>query len=225
MEQITVLRGPDRVRRRPAVVFGSDDLRGAENAVRPLLDLFCKEAMLGHCGKLTVIHSGAEVTISGDDRGLCLGNGLWKQVFCEIPTAPRFDPDEPIPLFTLPETCHRVLFGDLGQEHIPVFGFLDLCALQYVCSFMDIHTVRDGVEQMLHFEKGWPVGDLQTRPTDAPSGTCIRFALDSEVFSDVILSDDFFAQVLKQIARRAPGLVCTWLDWESGISRTYRNPT
>ncbi len=52
--EITLLKGPDRVRKRPAVIFDSDGLNGSIAAVKSLLDIFTAEAVRGHCSKIDV---------------------------------------------------------------------------------------------------------------------------------------------------------------------------
>ncbi|MBQ3075443.1 MAG: hypothetical protein IJC26_05185 [Clostridia bacterium] len=97
---ITTLKGADRIRRRPAVVFGDDGRAGATAAVRMLLDIFLIEAELGFCKSLSLRLEGKDtVVIESCDRGFLLdetprdGKPAWYYDFCEFGLAPR-EPDD-----------------------------------------------------------------------------------------------------------------------------------
>ena len=51
-ESITSLKGADRVRKRPAVIFGSDGLEGCEHAVFEILSNAIDEAREGYGTKI-----------------------------------------------------------------------------------------------------------------------------------------------------------------------------
>lgn len=204
MDRITILKGADRVRRRPAVIFSSDDIHGVEHAIRLLLELFSTEAKLGYCKSLTVVHNKDEVTISGDDRGIYLGEGtddpIWQSIFCEIFAGPRTISEGAPYTFSLPDVSHATLFGEAPSRKETWFpenvGFMDICAAQYASSFMNVDVVRAGVKYRLEFKKGYYIGGLQAEHTDEHSGTIFHFAMDPEVFSEVIISDQFFVETL-----------------------------
>ena len=229
MERISILKGPDRVRKRPAVIFSSDDIQGLENAVRPILELFATEARLGHCKHLTVTQNNDEVTIAGDDRGICLGDGTddrtWKSIFCEIFAGPRTMSEDVPYSFSFPDVSHKTLFGETicSSDYCAPnsIGFLYLCAAQYASSFMDVDVVRDGVKYSLAFKKGYCVSGLQTEPTDRHSGTTFHFSMDPEVFSETIIPESFFVNLLTNYAILSPELTCTYINFNLGTGYTH----
>ena len=232
MERISILKGPDRVRKRPAVIFSSDDIQGVENAVRPILELFATEAKLGHCKHLTVTQNINEVTIAGDDRGIILGDGVddhvWKSIFCEIFAGPRTICEDSSYSFSFPDMSHTALFGEPAFSNDPCIpesiGFLDLCAAQYASSFMNVDVVRDGVRYSLVFKKGCNVGGLQHEPMNRHSGTTFHFSMDPEVFSETIIPESFFINTLTNIAILSPGLTCIYINSGTGHKRKFHFP-
>ena len=159
-ESIITLKGPDRIRKRPAVYFGSDDLDGSVMVVRKLIDIFVTEAVLGYSSKIEIeIHKDNSISIRSYDRGLILGEDIvedkpaWYMLFCE----PYYGMDLQNP--------HAVLYGEheTFSEHrsrSTTVG-LDLCCIQYVSRFMHIESVRDGIKKTLVFEKGYSVSELR----------------------------------------------------------------
>ena len=232
MEHITILRGPDRIRLRPAVIFLSDGLEGLQNAIRPLLNLFATEAQLGHCKNLEVLQQGERITIRGNDRGMRLEDGentcLWRQIFCDLSPAPRNLSQDEDYFFRLQEPCHALLFGEGPREDIfalpEEIDFWDLGALQAVCHHMEVTSVRDGQETRLSFCKGHPQGEPQKESTQKSSGTCFDFTPDSEVFTETWIPRDFFLEILQHFSLLSPGLRCTYSNLDTGIQETFYYP-
>lgn len=224
-EKIVVLQGPDRVRKRPAVIFMSDEIEGVQNAVRILLEIFAVEAQLGRCKHLLVKQNGADLEISGDDRGIYLGqdNGddsVWKNTFCELYAASACAPDESGYSFGLRDASHCALYGDeikpnsiyLPTEH----GLFELCAIQYASEYMDVCVNRDGVKSTLHFQKGYNIGGILNEATEEQNGTCFRFKMDREVFTQTVLPASFFTETLDAFAMLSPGLNCKYVNAVTG---------
>lgn len=217
--QITILTGPDRVRKRPSVVFHSNDLEGAQTAVRSLLDIFAAEAQMGHCKNICVKQDGAELEISGDDRGIYLGQDTagdtkWKEIFCTMYPLPACPPNKSGYSFELIDDTHHLLYGE-GKTSDSIFfpenaGFMDLCALQSVSAHMNVVVNRNGISSMLHFERGYNIGGMRSEPTSQANGTCFQFALDQEVFTQTVIPADFFWETLQAFAMLSPGLRCTY---------------
>lgn len=233
METITILKGPDRVRKRPAVIFTSEDLEGAKEAIKPLLSLYATEAQLGHCRVLSVLQNGSQITVSGDDRGLRLSDGvdsrLWERIFCQLLPAPRADTVNREYIYDLIQGEHSFLFGDSPEKDQCILpkeiSCLDLCALQCVCTYMEVTAVRDGVKHMLHFCRGYPQGALQKEMTQDQRGTTFTFALDPEVFTDTNIPQSFFCDALKNYAMLSPGLVCRYTNEATGEMHSYCFPS
>ena len=177
---IQMLQGADRVRLRPAVVFGSHGPEGALCAVKMLLDVMTADPALT---KLDFTqHPDGSLEFSMDGSGLYLGSGqpedsgLWKERFDEIPCASAYEALDP------DLSCYF-----RKTENWEAF---ELCAVQYVSEFMDVTAIREGFEFRLHFEKGINKGGLRVLPSQSPSGTKIHFRLDETVFSSIAIPEE-----------------------------------
>lgn len=217
--KIRQLKGPDRIRKRPAVVFGAEDIRGARQVVVDLLHIFATEAQLGHCRQLSVEQNHGELSIRGDDRGIVLGGASaedapWQRLFEDFYCPPTNMPGEEGLSFGLQSGAHRLLYGDPVEPESTLFpddtGYFELYCAQCACRFMDVQSRRKGLQSSLHFEGGYNIGGLKTEPTEAPDGTSFHFALDDQVFTETILPGEFLTETLNQLAMLCPGLVCTY---------------
>lgn len=208
-DRIVALTGPQRVRLRPAVLFGSDGSDGVLCALEMVLSVLASECRNADASMLVYTdYMDGSVEIRNNGRGLYLGSGtpdddqIWKDKLCEFYAAPAdlgqsfrhhdfsyFDPSILIPA---------------GEYECEPYADYNLCAVQYASAFMDVTVCRDGKEFRLHFEKGENVGGLAVRPSDAPSGTVIRFKLDTEVFQTLEIPADHMAQRLKDLAILMP---------------------
>lgn len=221
--QIHRLTGPDRVRKRPAVLFGADDITGVQQAVLHLLEIFAAEAMLGHCTRLSVVQRGTELEISGNDRGLYLGQDtgddrVWQALFCEIYPAPACPPDHGERTLSLCALPHHTLYGD-PQPADPLFlpeeaGCFELYITQCACRYMDVSVCRGGILSTLRFRRGLCAAGICHTPTIEPNGTCFRFQPDEEVFRQTRIPAAFFLEALENFAMLCPGLQCSFTDSE-----------
>ena len=190
--KIIRLTGADRVRKRPAVIFGSADSAGALEVVKTLLAVLMREALLGYSKKMTVtLHSDESITVHSYDRGLKIdesivdGKPAWQNLFCELPYFSR-DHHEKAPTET-PD----LLFGEgelISGCSPDIECAFDLCCVQYVSEYMTVSSVRDGICKTVRFEKGIAIPDVESFPCVEKSETVIKFKIDSDVFGDYKLS-------------------------------------
>ena len=148
-ESISSLKGADRVRKRPGVIFGSDGLDGCEHAVFEILSNAIDEAREGHGSLITVTRFGdGSFQVEDQGRGCPVdwneneGKYNWELVFCELYAGGKYDAD-----------------GDNYEYSLGLNG-LGSCATQYASEYMDVTVWRDGKKYSLHFEKGENVGGL-----------------------------------------------------------------
>ena len=178
-ESISSLKGADRVRKRPGVIFGSDGLDGCEHAVFEILSNSIDEAREGH-GKLITVTRYLDHSIEVED----MGRGCpvdynpkekrfnWELVYCELYAGGKYNN----------------LDGDNYEYSLGLNG-LGACATQYSSRYMDVTVWRDGNKYSLHFERGEPVGkkgdELRIEPTDRgrKTGTRTRWLPDLDVFT------------------------------------------
>ena len=190
-DSISALKGADRVRKRPGVIFGSDSLEGCEHAVFEILSNAIDEAREGH-GNLITVTRYADKSIEVED----FGRGCpvdwneseqkynWELVFCELYAGGKYNN----------------LTGDNYEYSLGLNG-LGSCATQYASSFFDAVIHRDGYEYTLHFEKGENVGGLKKEPySGKKTGSKFHWLPDLDVFTDIDIPVEYFTDVLKRQA-------------------------
>ena len=153
-DSISMLKGADRVRKRPAVIFGSDGLEGCEHAVFEILSNAIDEAREGFGNMITVTrYSDKSIEVEDFGRGCPVDwNEIeqrynWELVFCEMYAGGKYKNNE----------------GESYEYSLGLNG-LGLCSTQYSSEFMDVEVIRDGFKYDLHFEKGNNVGGLKKEP-------------------------------------------------------------
>ena len=197
-ESITKLDGPDRVRLRPAVIFGSDGLDGCEHSVFEIISNSIDEAREGFGKKITVtLYSDGAVEVQDFGRGCPVDYNEkekcfnWELVYCELYAGGKYKTNE----------------GENYEYSVGLNG-LGLCSTQYASEYMDVEVKRDGYKYNLHFEKGFNVGGLKKEEYDGrDTGTKIRWKPDRAVFTDVNIPREYFLDVLKRQAIVNDGLL------------------
>ena len=194
-ESISQLKGADRVRKRPGVIFGSDGLDGCQHAVFEILSNSIDEAREGH-GNLITLTRYADKSIEVEDfgRGCPVDWNAnekrynWELAFCELYAGGKYSNNE----------------GENYEYSLGLNG-LGSCATQYASEYMDVTVWRDGKKYELHFKKGKVVGkkgqELTISPADRKkTGTTIKWRPDLEVFTDIDIPEEFFKDVLHRQA-------------------------
>ena len=187
-ESISMLKGEDRVRKRPAVIFGSDDIDGCKHSVFEIISNSIDEARGGYGDKITVTYyqdNSIEVEDCGRGCPVDYNNAEerfnWELVYCELYAGGKYDND--------------------GYEFSLGLNGLGACATQYASEYMDVEVLRDGFRYNLHFEKGKNIGGLSKEPVKGKkTGTRTRWKPDTEVFTDINIPRDYFEAVLKKQA-------------------------
>ena len=190
-ESISSLKGADRVRKRPGVIFGSDGLEGCQHAVFEILSNAIDEAREGH-GPIITVTRYADKSIEVEDfgRGCPVDyNPIekrfnWELVFCELYAGGKYANSE----------------GESYEFSLGLNG-LGSCATQYSSEYMDVTVWRDEKKYSLHFEKGVNVGGLMSEPySGRRTGSLIRWKPDLDVFTDIDVPAEYFADTLKKQA-------------------------
>ncbi len=197
-ESITQLKGADRVRLRPAVIFGSDGIEGCCHAMFEILSNSIDEAREGHGNLIEVtryLDKSIEVTDYG--RGVPVDYNPvedrynWELVFCELYAGGKYDNN-----------------SQSNYEYSLGLNGLGACATQYSSEYMDVTVCRDGFKYQLHFEKGQNIGGLLKEPfRHRHTMTKIRWKPDLDVFTDIDISADYYHDVLKKQAIVNKGLL------------------
>lgn len=194
-ESISQLKGADRVRKRPGVIFGSDGLDGCEHAVFEILSNSIDEAREGHGDTITLTsYEDGSIEVEDFGRGCPVDwNPVekrfnWELVFCELYAGGKYKNADG---------------GD--YEYSLGLNGLGSCATQYSSEYMDVTVWRDGNKYQLHFKKGKVCGkkgqELIMEPADRKkTGTLIKWRPDREVFTDIDIPVEYFEDVLHRQA-------------------------
>ena len=194
-DSISQLKGADRVRLRPSVIFGSDGLEGCEHAAFEILSNAIDEAREGYGNTITLTrYADGSVEVEDFGRGCPLDwnpnekRFNWELVFCELYAGGKYKNNE----------------GENYEYSLGMNG-LGSCATQYASEYMDVTVWRDGNKYELHFKKGKVVGkkgqELTVSPTDRKkTGTTIKWKPDLEVFTDINIPEEYFRDVLHRQA-------------------------
>ena len=194
-DSISALKGADRVRKRPGVIFGSDGLEGCEHAVFEILSNAIDEAREGH-GDLILVTRFLDRSIQVED----FGRGCpvdwnekeqkynWELVFCELYAGGKYGSGE----------------GDNYEYSLGLNG-LGSCATQYASEWFDAVIHRDGFEYTLHFEKGEITEPRETFLHKTPyagkkTGSRFHWKPDLEVFTDIDIPAEYYRDTLKRQA-------------------------
>ncbi|MBR4870023.1 MAG: DNA topoisomerase, partial [Oscillospiraceae bacterium] len=207
-DSISSLKGADRVRKRPGVIFGSDGLEGCEHAVFEILSNSIDEAREGHGNLITVTrYEDGSIEVADNGRGCPVewnekeGRYNWELVFCELYAGGKYNN----------------LSGDNYEYSLGLNG-LGSCATQYASRYMDVTVYRDGMEYHLHFEQGENIGGLEKKEltqNKKRTGTTIRWLPDLDVFTDIRIPEEYFADVLKRQAVVNAGVTFRF-RWQEG---------
>ena len=195
-ESISALKGADRVRKRPGVIFGSDDVEGCQHSIFEIISNSVDEARLGFGGRIIVTrYNDFSVEVQDFGRGCPVdynqseGRYNWELVFCELYAGGKYDDS----------------YGfSLGLNG------LGLCATQYASEYMDVEIIRDGFIYNLHFERGDIVGEMRKEAAASKkTGSRIRWRPDLDVFTDISVPIGYYRDIMHRQAVVNKGITFT----------------
>lgn len=189
-ESIRSLKGADRVRKRPAVIFGSDGIEGCQHSIFEIMSNSIDEAREGRGNKIIVTRfEDGSVEVQDFGAGIPVdfnkaeNEENWKLLFCEMYAGGKYDN------------------GGANYEFSLGLNGLGLCATQYASEYMDAEIHRDGYCYTLHFERGENIGGLKKEPyAKKDTGTRIKWKPDLNVFTDIDIPVDFYKETMKRQA-------------------------
>ena len=191
-ESIKALKGADRVRKRPAVIFGSDGLDGCQQSIFEIISNSIDEAREGHGDRIIVTrYNDCSVEVEDFGRGIPVDYNEnekefnWKLLFCELYAGGKYD-------------------NEAGSNYEFSLGLngLGLCATQYASEYMDVEVFRDGFRYELHFKHGNPVGKMKKEDSVKKTrhGTRICWRPDLKVFTEIDVPVEVYEDLLKRQA-------------------------
>ncbi len=211
-ESITSLKGADRVRKRPSVIFGSDGLEGCEHSIFEILSNSIDEAREGYGNKIYIKRfKDNSIEIQDFGRGVPVDYNQkedkfnWELLFCELYAGGKY-------------------LNNTGENYEFSLGLngLGLCSTQYSSEYMDVTIFRDNFKYVLHFEKGENIGGLYKEEFDySNTGTIIKWKPDTDVFTDISVPITYFQEILKRQAIVNKGLTFILQDEETEEEYTF----
>lgn len=203
-QSISMLKGADRVRLKPAVIFGSDGIEGCQHSFFEILSNSIDEYREGFGNKINVtVYNDLVMEVEDFGRGVPLDwnekeqRYNWELVYCELYAGGKYNNET----------------GGNYEYSLGTNG-LGACATQYASEFMNVTSYQRGVKYEIGFKEGEPATELIK--SDCPknkSGTLIRWKSDKKVFSDINIPREFFSNVLKKQAVVNAGLTLS-LKWQ-----------
>lgn len=194
-QSITKLKGPDRVRKRPAVIFGSDGLEGCEHSYFEILANAVDEAREGYGKKIiTTVYKDRSIEVEDFGRGVPLGYNEaekcynWELIYCELYAGGKYSNND----------------GNSAYEYSLGLNGLGACATQYSSEYMDVKSYSAGMLSEISFKKGYPVGkklkvsEISDPKKQSRTGTVVRWLPDLEVFTDINIPIEFFEENLRR---------------------------
>lgn len=214
-QSISSLKGADRVRLRPAVIFGSDGIEGCQHSVFEILSNAIDEAKEGYGDVIDVtLCKDHSIIIKDYGRGMPLDYNEkeerynWDLIFCELYAGGKYNNND----------------GENYEFSLGLNG-LGACATQYSSEFMDVQVYVNGYSYELHFEKGENIGGLRkNKATYTSTGTWIHWKPDKEVFTDINVSSEYFHNILKRQAIVNKGITFNFKDEIREESHVYLYP-
>lgn len=188
-ESISQLKGADRVRKRPAVIFGSDGIEGCEHAVFEILSNSIDEAREGYGKEITVTRFlDGSIEVLDHGRGMPMdyneneGRYNWELLFCEMYAGSKYNTNN----------------GGSYEYSLGLNG-LGLCATQYASEYMEAEIHKNGFCYKMSFKSGEPAGDLVKEPYNKKdTGTRIRWKPDLQVFTDINIPLEYYQETIKR---------------------------
>ena len=191
-QSIKALKGADRVRKRPAVIFGSDGLEGCQHSFFEILSNAVDEAREGHGNEISVTaYKDCSIMVEDRGRGVPLGYNEaeqrwnWDLIYCELYAGGKYDNND----------------GNSAYNYSLGLNGLGACATQYSSEYMEVRSY-DGVnESKISFKRGEVASELAVRPlekNERRTGTVVRWRPDLDVFTDIKIPKDFFVETMRR---------------------------
>ncbi|MBQ3076188.1 MAG: DNA topoisomerase [Clostridia bacterium] len=190
-QSIQSLKGAERVRKRPGVIFGSDGLDGCAHSFFEILSNSIDEARAGYGDAIFVtVNKDHVITVEDFGRGIPLdwnekeGRYNWELIFCELYAGGKYDNAK----------------GGAYQYSLGLNG-LGACATQYSSEFMDVEVRTKTARYEIHFKKGEAAGELiKEEENHRRTGTTITWRPDLEVFTEIGIPEEYFVDVMRRQA-------------------------
>lgn len=223
---IVTLKGADRVRKRPVVIFGEEGLLGALNAIKYLLNIFVDEAAKSSSKIEVTLRDDKSIAVRSFDRGFWLdetivdGKPAWQTLLGELYAFPRNE-DEFIFALTSKDNSLYGKSEPFAKYPTDSMQAYDFCCVQYASRFMQVESTIDGEKKTVRFEMGKALPELKKETTKEQNNTFVHFKLDEDVFGAIEIKSEDITKMLREFAITCRGLKCVFVDQNTGESETF----
>lgn len=208
--QITVLKGLEAVRHRPAMYIGNTDIRGLHHLLVEVVDNSIDEAMGGHARNIDVVlHADNSLSVTDDGRGIPVD----------------IHPEEGIPGVTLALTVLHA-GGKFEGKNYKFSGGLHgvgVSCVNALAVWLEVTVRRDGKVYYQKFERGVPVTELMVigKAKAADTGTTVRWLADPVIFPKVEYHEELITGRLRDLSYLTPGVRLTYTNEVKGDSHIF----